>query len=137
MSVPAGFVARPAQLRDPEVEDLHQTVLGEEQVLRLQVAMDDAFLVGGAQAPGDLDRGPPATAHAQGARGHAVAEGLALQQLRDDVGRPPARAGRFELPGVVDGDDVGVVQDARPPGLLHEAADPLGVWEPPSPRGGP
>ena len=50
-------------------------------------------------------------------RGHAVAERLALQQLGDDVGRAVV------LPGVVDGDDVGMVEDAGGPGLLLEAAD--------------
>ena len=41
---------------------------------------------------------------------------LALEQLRDDVGRP------FVLADVVDGDDVRMIQDPGRPGFLLEAA---------------
>jgi hypothetical protein len=33
------------QLRQPEVQNLHPPVLGDEQVLRLQIAMHDPLLV--------------------------------------------------------------------------------------------
>ena len=120
------FLPGPAQLGDPEVEDLDHTVLGEKDVLRLEVAVDDPLLVGGGQATGDLDRELHRLAHAQGARGHAVAQRLALEQLGDDVGRPLLEPS-VDLAGVVDGDDVRVVEDAYGAGLLLEAADPVGV----------
>ena len=41
--------------RQAEVEDLDLAVAGQEQVVRLEVAMDDAFVVGGGQALGDLE----------------------------------------------------------------------------------
>ena len=44
------------QLRDAEIEDLDPAVPGDEQVLRLDVAVDDAALVRGGQAARDLDR---------------------------------------------------------------------------------
>ena len=42
-------------LRQPKVEDLDASVLRDEEVLRLQVAMDDALLVRGGEALRDLD----------------------------------------------------------------------------------
>ena len=49
------------------------------------------------------------------------AQRLALEQFLDDVGRALLR------PDVVDGGDVGVVQDPRGPRLLLEPAQPVGV----------
>ena len=42
--------------RDPEVGDLRRALLVDEDVLRLDVAVDDLALVGGAERAGDLDR---------------------------------------------------------------------------------
>ena len=42
------------QLGDAEVEDLQPSLLGDEEVLRLQVAMDDAFLVRSREALREL-----------------------------------------------------------------------------------
>ena len=44
------------QLGEAEVEDLGAAVGGDEDVLRLQVAVDDALLVRGRQALRDLAR---------------------------------------------------------------------------------
>src|SRR5262245_23537032 len=47
----AGPMSRPRiLLSQPEVEDFHATVLGDEQVLRLQVAMHHALLVRGGKS---------------------------------------------------------------------------------------
>ena len=52
----AGFagVRLAHHLGQSEVENLHPVVVGDEQVLGLQVAMDDALLVGGRQSVRDL-----------------------------------------------------------------------------------
>ena len=57
----------------------------------------------------------------QGAVAEQVAQRLALQQLADDVGGAVVRA------GVVDGEDVGVVQRRGGAGFLVEAAQAIGV----------
>jgi hypothetical protein len=53
----------PLELRETEVEDLHPPIGGEEDVLRLEIAMDDPFRVRGGEAVcdlrGDVDRLPP------------------------------------------------------------------------------
>ena len=46
----------PALPREAEVQDLHVPVLGDEDVLGLQIAVDDALVVAAAAARGDLQR---------------------------------------------------------------------------------
>ena len=75
------------QLRQAEVEDLDPAVAGEEHVLGLQVAVDDALLVRGGEAARDLERVVERLARRERARREPVAQRLALEQLRDDVGR--------------------------------------------------
>ena len=45
---------RPSQLGQAEVQNLHSSVAGEEEVFRLQVAMHDALLVSSRQSPRHL-----------------------------------------------------------------------------------
>ena len=51
------------QLRQTEVEDLHPAVGRDEHVLRLQVAVDDALVVRGREAVGDLHGDVDGLAH--------------------------------------------------------------------------
>jgi hypothetical protein len=44
------------QLGEAEVEDLGPTVFGDEDVVRLEVAMHDSLVVGGGEAASDLER---------------------------------------------------------------------------------
>ena len=94
----------PPELGDAEVEDLDEAVLGQEQVLGLEVPVDDALVVGGGEAEQDLDAVVDGLPHRQGAGGEPIAERLALEQLRHDVGCT------VRLSDVVDDDDVGMVQ---------------------------
>ena len=113
------------QLGEAEVEDLDAAVAGDEEVLGLQVPVDDALLVRGGEAVGDLERVVDGLAVGKLASGEDGAQGLALEQLLDDVGRAVA----LIRPDVVDRGDVWVVQDARGLGLLLEAAQAIGVDE--------
>ena len=45
-----------ASVRQAEVENLHSAVVGDEDVLRLQVAMADAFVVRCAEAIDEFNR---------------------------------------------------------------------------------
>ena len=83
-----GSVARlRLQLRQAEVENLHAPVAGDEEVLWLEVAMDDAFGVRRRQTAGDLLRVIKRLAHGQRTVIQLRAQLLAFQQLGDDVGR--------------------------------------------------
>ena len=83
--------------------------------------MDDALLVGRRQPARDLGADLDGLAHGQGAARHALAQRLAFEQLRHDVGRA------LVVTRVVDRQDVGMVELARGAGLLLEAAEPVGV----------
>ena len=110
------------QLRQAEVEDLHAAVVGDEEVLGLQVPVDDPLLVRGGEAVDDLERVVDRAARRDPAAREHRAKRLPFEQLLDDIGRAVvARA------DVVDGGDVGVVQDPGRAGLLLEAAQAVGV----------
>ena len=78
---------RVRQLGEAEVEDLHAAVVGHEDVLGLQVPVDDALLVRGREAVGDLERVVDGLALREGAAREDRPQRLAFEQLQDDVGR--------------------------------------------------
>jgi hypothetical protein len=94
----------------------------DEYVLRFQVPVDDALLVGGGQAAGDLRANLHGLAQWQRGTARALPQRLAFQQLRHDVGCPVV------MTGVVDREDVRVVECARGLGFVLEAAQALRVF---------
>ncbi|MPM63510.1 hypothetical protein SDC9_110390 [bioreactor metagenome] len=100
---------------DAEVHHLHRAGgVGEHHVARLDVAVHDPGPVRVAQriehALGDL-QGPLGGERLTGV--HHLAERTTLDQLHHDVGHDLARDRVTFLVGVVDGDDVGVVEPGR------------------------
>ena len=97
-----------------EIQHPDAAVPGDLDIFRLEVPVQDAVLVGLFQG---LGNGP---GHALGLLQprrrllDALAQGLALQVLQGHVG------GALVLPSSVDGDDVGVVEAGRGPGLEDE-----------------
>ena len=83
--------------------------------------MDDPVLVRRRQPPADLHAVVDHLARGQRPGLEPLAQGLALEQLEDDVVDTLVGA------DVVDGEDVGVVQGGDGAGLALEAAQPLGV----------
>ena len=126
---PGALAGGGEDLGEAEVEDLDEVgvvVAGDpEAVLRLDVAVDHAALVGGREGAGDLagDRegaGPRERALA----GEQAREVLALEVLHGEEGG--ALLGRAEVGDV---DDVGVVDLGGGAGLLQEALADLRVVE--------
>ena len=78
--------------------------------------MDDALVVRRREATRHLEGDLDGLAQRQGSPLQPLAQALAVQELRDEVGRPVVR------PDVVHDDDVRVVQQALGPGLLFEAS---------------
>jgi len=116
-----------AHHRDPEVHDLDLLALGllrEEDVLGLEVPVDDAVLVRGAQARGGLGRDARDPPHWQALPllAEQVPEIVARQELHDDVDR--AVLGRVQ---VEDLHDVVVADGRGRAGLALEALDLLGL----------
>src|SRR6185369_12313449 len=116
-----GRAVRLRQLREAEVQDLDAAVPRDEQVLRLQVAVDDALVVRGGEAVRDLHRVVRRAAGRELAAGERRAQRLSLEQLLDDVRRA------LRLADVVDGRDVRVVEDAGGLRLLLEAAEAVAI----------
>ncbi len=82
--------------------------------------MDDALVVRGRETAGDLPSEVDRLGHRQAARGHALAQRPALEELEDDEGRP-------RHADVVHDQDVRVADGGRGPRLGLEAPQALRV----------
>jgi hypothetical protein len=105
----------------PEVEDLHTPVGGDEDVVGLEVAVDDSRPVCRRQTLGYgracLSRLAPAERTAL----EPLAQGLTLEQLGDGVGNALLGA------KVVDGEDVWMVESRYGLGFAFEATNAVRV----------
>ena len=104
--------------RQAEVEQLRVPARGDEDVGRLEIAMDDAGGVGGVERVGDLDAEADDGADRHRAGGHHFVQRQAAEQLHDEIGAP-VRLRR--LADVVDRADVRVIQRRRRARLALEA----------------
>ena len=112
------------QFCQPEIQNFHPPVLGDENVFRLEVAMDDPLAVCGGQALGNLQRILRGLARRQRRAGHAVeriAQRLSFEQFVDQIRLP------FVLAHVEHGQDVRVIQRREGLGLLFEPPQSVGV----------
>src|SRR5262245_10943501 len=110
-----------AEFRQAEVENLHPPIFRDEQVLRLQVTMDDAFGVSGGQSLGDLPRKIHRFSWSDCALLYQLAQLFALEQFGDDIGRAFMRA------DVVNREDVRVAERRGGAGFLFEAAQTISI----------
>ena len=109
------------ELGQSEVEDLDASVFRDPDVFRLEIAVDDSGIVSGGQSSGQLHAVVQHLAQPHRAFTKAIAQGLALQQLGDDVGRAVV------LADVENRNDVGMVEGGSGLGFLLKAAKPLGI----------
>ena len=110
-----------SQLGQAEVENLRASVFRDEDVFRLQVAMNDAFVMGGRESARDLQGVIHRFPRREGAILQKRAQGFAEEQFRDDVGCA------LPFPDVVDREDVGMVQRGRGTSFLRKAAETVGI----------
>ncbi len=108
-------------LCEAEVEDLRPALAGDEDVLRLQVAVDDPLVVGGGEAFADPDRELEDAAGSERPAREARPQRVSLEELEDHVGRAVVD------PGIEDREQVRIVEGARQPRLLLEAAQAFRV----------
>ena len=104
------------EAREAEVEDLHLAVVGDEDVGRLDVAMDDARAVRVREAVAHRERDLELARqrHPLG-RAHPLLEIAPLEKLHGEIRQA------FFLAEVVNGDDVAVRQLRGGTGLAEEA----------------
>ena len=92
------------QLGDAEVEDFDPAVDGDEDVLRLQIAVHDALLVRCGETVGQLRGAVQRRVRPQGAGGEGPAQRLSVEQLGHHVRAALVR------PDVEDGQHAGMVE---------------------------
>ena len=80
----------PRELRQAEVQDLHEAVRRQEQVLRLEVPVQDPPRVRRLQPTARLDRRFHRGAQRQRPHPQPLPQRLSFEQLEDDVGPPVA-----------------------------------------------
>ena len=119
------------QLRDAEVEQLHEVRLAEEvdevHVLRLEIAVDDAVRMCGGERCADLQEDPLAPRPRQQLTGEArtrdlLVQVVALEQLHREEHEAFGRGAE-----VADVDHVLVTNARGALGLLHEPLDEVGL----------
>ncbi len=113
---PAGEARAIEQVREPEVHDLHTSLVGEEDVAGLQIAVDDAVGVRVREAARDVACEPHGLERRHRASPEPLLERLAAEELQDEEGSALVDA------VVVQRDDVRVVE---PGGRLRLLAQRL------------
>src|SRR5207302_10096769 len=106
-----------AGIRDAEIEHLHEPVRADVDVRRLQIAVDDALGMGGAERRRELAADVDHALNRKTLASHAGRKTLALDVLHDD------ERGAVVLDDVVDRRDVRM-RDARGRARLVEDAEP-------------
>jgi hypothetical protein len=109
------------QFREAEVENLEMPVFGDEEVLRLEVAMNDAFLVRRCQSMRDLNAVINRFANRDWTALQQLAQRAAFQQLGNQI------RCAFEGSELVNGENVGMVEDCCCLRLLFESPQPVRI----------
>ena len=121
LRLPGGLAAFAEELGDAAVEDLHAVrvvrVVGEEDVLGLEIPVDDAALVRRVERQGELPRHAPRLLEAHRSCLEALRERVALEELHDQV------VLAFRDAEIRDVDDVRVPDVVDRAGLVEEALD--------------
>ena len=115
------IVAALHQFRQSEIEDLHPAVAGEENIRRLQIAVDDSLLVRRGHSARHLRRDLERFAHRNRALLHALAQRLAFEQLHHQERAAVVRA------DVVNRQNVRVIERADRARFLLESPQMVGV----------
>src|SRR5208282_3968267 len=116
-----GSLQRLGELGQSEVKDFDAPLFGKKKIFRLEVAMDDAAIMSGLQAMGDLHAVVNHFADGQGAAFHGLAEIFAGEQLRDEIGRALVAA------HVVHSQNVWMIQSGGGASFLFKALQALRV----------
>ncbi len=117
------------QLRQAEVGDLHAAAFVEQDVFRLDVAMDHAFIVGELQGVADLRDDFERLGRLEIARSQCLPQIDAVDVFHQKVIKAAAlamrlmgaRPGRQGVAKIENGDDVGMTQLGEAPRLAREA----------------
>src|SRR5262245_7024525 len=101
---------------EPEVENLHSSIISDEDVVGFQIAVNDSLLVCCGEAICKLQRIIKRASLGQWRTSDPLAQRLAFQQFGNDVGRPIVHV------DVVNYENVWVIECARGTSLLLKSA---------------
>jgi hypothetical protein len=116
--IPAHFGAA---FGETKVENLHDTIRRDLDVRRLQIAMDDAFVVSGLEGVGDLPRHRERIGNRDRATAQTVRQGLTFDEFEHQGSDP------FALFEAVDRADVRVIERREHTRFALESRESLGV----------
>ena len=108
--------------RQSEIQNFGVPSLGDKDVRGLDVAMNDAFCVGGVERVGDFDGEGSSSLRFHGTSGNAVLKRHAVEILHSDERLPVL------LADLVNGADIRMVQSGGSFGFALEAAESLRVF---------
>ena len=108
-------------LRDAEVGNLHPPALVEQQIRRLDVAMNDAVLVRVLQRVAQRRDDSEGFLRRELLGLQQLAQVHAIHELHEEEIKPP------RLPEIINGDDVGMIQGREGVGLARESLGELGI----------
>ena len=114
------LVAGAGDAGEAEVEHLHVAVVAHHHIVRLDVAVHDLRGVGDGERLGDLARDADGAVEGQPLP-HDLAQAAALHELHRD------ETATLALAGLVDGDDVGMVEGRDRERFADEAIDVVGL----------
>ena len=109
------------QLRKTEIENLHPSIGGDENVLRLQVAVNNSSFMRCGQSASDVHSVLDGPACWQRPSGETVSQRLTIEQFGDDEWEAVVMA------DIEDGDDVGMAQRRSGTSLLLESRQAFGI----------
>src|SRR5207253_5123385 len=116
-----GVVRLGRELRQAEIENLQSAIAGDEDIFRLDVAMNDSLLMRRSHSSGDLDAVIYRSTTVQWAGAQAGSKRFTFKQLFDDVRL------RLVLADVVDRNQIGMIDRTGRAGLLLKSKQPLPV----------
>ena len=121
-----------AQLGQPEVQHLHDTIFAQHDVFRLDVTMNNSVLVGDGKRSGDLYGDVQCSVWPQALLWRVLqmlAERLAFDVLGYDVVSAASFLRRFA--DLMDGDDIRMIERRDGVCFLLEAPYPVGIGRKP------
>ena len=118
------YGSAPAEFGQSEVQDLEASVLRDEQVFRFEVTMNNSGVVSGGQTARNIHPEIAGIPQTHGATAKAITQGLALQQLGDDVRRSVV------LTDVEDRNNIGMIESGSGLRLQFEATETIRIPRP-------
>src|SRR5215468_7895387 len=109
------------QLCQPEIQNLDPVIIGDEEIVRFEVAMNDSLFVGGGESVSDLYCVLDCFTLGDWAIVESITQRLTFKQLGDDIG------GAIVGANVINDENVWVIECAGGLGFLLKPMQAIGI----------